>query len=42
VDVTITIALPLAPAVFALFMGVLGVALVFYAYKFLASLVVGG
>lgn len=41
-DATVTIIAPLPPAVFAVFLGALGVALVYYTTKFLLSLVTGG
>lgn len=41
-DTTLTIALPVHPAVFAVFLGILVVALVYSAIKFALSIVTGG
>lgn len=41
-EANVTIALPIHPAVFAVFMGLLIVALVYYCIKFVLSIVTGG
>lgn len=41
-DATLTIALPVHPGVFAVFVGFLVVAVIYYAVKFVLSLVTGG
>ena len=38
----ITIVLPVPPAIFAIFVGILVLAALFYGIKFVASLIVGG
>jgi hypothetical protein len=42
VETDITIALPVPPAVFAIFVGLIVVALIYYVTKFVLSIVTGG
>jgi hypothetical protein len=41
-EATITIYLPVPPELFALFLGILGIALIYYVTKFVITALIGG